>query len=164
MATYNIYLQLDDKQLELPIEDNYNENLVIPPRCKIMRQVKLANIKEDSDILSKQIKPGVFCANTLVSPEAQYVKFINVNSNANVIPHDFVPQIIPAKNFTTQCVNKEHVNDDSRIKRLLNEINLKSVPSEIKEKLSTLCEKYNDIFALSGEPLSTNNFYRQTIY
>lgn len=163
LKTWLLTFELDNQLFELPIEDKYNGNLVIPPRCQIIKQVNFVNINENSVILSKQIKPGVFCANTLINPETQYVKFVNVNNHAEIIPLDFNPEIIPANNFVTISTDKLQGKDDRRLENLLSEIETQNLGKEIETKLISLCKKYNDVFALSDEPLSVNNFYKQTI-
>lgn len=165
LKTWLITFEIGRKRFEVPIEDKFNGNIVIPPRCQVIKKLKLSHVKEDSVILSKQIRPGVFCANTIVGPEAQYVKFVNVNNNAEVIPHNFdVLKIVPIRNYSTLPLDKHENNDNDRVQQLMNELNLQSSLPEVKRKLGDLCAKFNDIFALKNDTLTANNFYKQKIH
>lgn len=141
LKSWLLTFEFNNQIFELPIEDKFNGNLVIPPRCQIIKQVNFVNIKENSVILSKQIKPGVFCANTLINPEVQYVKFVNINNQAETIPVDFDPEIVPANNFVTIPTDKLQQMDGKRLENLLSEIKTQNLGQEIETKLINLCKK-----------------------
>lgn len=107
LRTWLLTFEYNNEKLEIPIQDKYEENFIIPPRCQIKKQIKLIKVTEESVILSKEIKSGVFYSNALVGPEKQYVNIMNVNDNYEKISlNDVLTNIdvVPANKF--EKVNK----------------------------------------------------------
>lgn len=144
--------------VSVPIEDNIDNSILIPARCEVIRKIPNFCVTRDSVVLSQEILPGVFCANTIVSPNAPYVKIINTTRKQIAITN-FRPKIDPLENYNktnTQCNNKKFQND-GRLRKILSEINMDQVPTYLKPQLVELINKFPDIFCLPGETLSTNN-------
>ena len=57
----------------------------------------------------------------------------------------------------------DEVHEHDRNKKLLDELTLPNIAEEVKQKLTKLCEKYNNIFSLKDDKLTCNNFYKQHI-
>lgn len=137
--------------------------MVIPPRCQVIKKINLVHIKEDSVLISQEIKPGVFLGNCVITPNLQFVNILNTKSNPEYIDLNIKPKTIPLSEFreikTQKCEQTQTRNN-----KLFNELNISNIDdNKISTKIPDLCSKYNDIFALKGEALSANNFYRQTI-
>lgn len=169
LKTWLLTFELNQEKFEIPIQDKFKENFIIPPRCQIIKQIKLINITEDSVILSHELKPGVFYSNALVNKDSQYVNIMNVNNSYETVSLNDVSsnlKILAASKFDEVQVNttkQKQKRDKERITKMKNEISTNNVPSEARSELINLCEKYNDIFALENDTLSANNFYKQTI-
>lgn len=152
-----------NEHFEIPIEDKFQDHLVIPPRCQVIKQIFIPEIKEDSVVIADQIKPGVFIGNSVINNKIQFINVLNVNSSTRTIPHTFKPKIVPLKDYLLVNPNKQK-ETSTRSHQLIDELNLSTIPDEgIKSKLKQLCLDFNDIFALKDEPLSANNFYKQTL-
>lgn len=69
------------------------------------------------------------------------------------------------KNFLKlDSTKKEGVsNKNKRINEILTNIKIENIPTEARKPLSNLIRNFEDIFCLSDEHLSNNNFYSQNI-
>lgn len=150
----------DGEDFEIPIEDRMNGEFVLPPRCEVYRQIHVA-ADRDFVMPSLQIKPGIFCANSIINASNQIVKLINTTDEVVKIDSKFYDSIIPLENFHIFTLGQTDKID--RNEKLEKELNLSNTPEECKPQLVNLCRKYNDIFALKSDALSFNNFYEQRI-
>lgn len=106
---------------QLPIYDNLNGSIVIPARSEVIRH--LSNLKTDSDVVieATQIKPGVFCASTIVNKHSPCIRFINVTEE-DIVINNFNPKTLSLDDFDifniTTNVNQE------RFKQLQEELSL----------------------------------------
>lgn len=150
------------QNVEIPIEDNFEDKIIIPPRCQIVKQVKLDGLSEDSVIIGDQIGPGIFYSNTIVSPSAKFVQIINTNEQPVTIFNNLKPKVLPLRKFDFKAQGKQSKHNKQRLEKLEKEIKLNYYP-EAEDKLRELCFKYNDIFSLEGDTLTANNFYKQKI-
>lgn len=155
-------INIENHIATIPIEDNTNNAFTIPARCEVIRNIPNFSIVEDSVVLSQEIQPGVFCGNTIVSPTSKCIKFINTTEN-QVIIRNFKPKIEALKMYKITENNTTNLNNNVRLEQLKSQISLKHVPIFAKNKLTNLIKKYQDVFCLSNEHLSTNNFYEQNI-
>lgn len=148
---------------ELMIEDNFNGELLIPSRCEVYRRLDIKNLNSEFVLSATEIKPGVFCSNTIIGPTNSIVKFINTTNKPVKIPKTCPNTITPLSEYEifTFNNNKQEERNDCLFKEL--NINEKTIDSQAKEKLIKLCAKYNDIFALQTDTLTCNNFYKQQI-
>lgn len=155
----------DNHTISIPIEDTLNKRIILPPRCEVVRRIPNLHIKEDMIVFSEEIQPGVFCANTIISPTNTVVKFINT-TDSQVLLSKFIPATDKLKNYTKFPLGCEiHPNvEQKRRQKLLSEINFSNTPSYIRKPLQKLIEQNSDIFCTSEEKLTTNNFYTQNIH
>lgn len=149
------------EEIQIPIEDNLNGEFVIPPRCEVLKRIHTEEFDDDQVLISKEISPGIFCANTLINKDNKIVKLINTNNKFVKIQKNFPKKLIPLKRYDIYYYDK--LNDENRTSKLLKELKTDHIPNTYKEKLIKLCSKYNDVFALKGDTLTCNNFYKQRI-
>ena len=143
-----------------PIEDN---SLLIPARSEIIHKIDLKNLKVDSVVHAQEITTGIFCANTIVSKNNSCIKFINTTEKDTIINTKFFkPTIEPINNFEIYKV-AETKRNMHRVKEIISKINLKNYPDIISQEISKLVNKFSDLFCLNEDPITTNNFYKQTI-
>lgn len=152
----------NNAEVNVMIEDNFNEGIIVPERCEVIRRIPNVQVAEDSVVCSQEIQNGVFCGNTLVSPNATYVKFINTTSKP-VLIHNFKPVIKPLNQFIIASIQKGENDTNKRIDKIKNKIKISEIPSFVRTKFEKVLEEFNDIFALDTDNLTTNNFYEQSI-
>ena len=58
--------------------------------------------------------------------------------------------------------NIHNTNPKNRSEKVLSKLK-KNFPEQFKKQLTELCTEYSDVFGLETEPISTNNFYKQTL-
>lgn len=150
--------------MSLPIEDKAGNAFTIPARCEVVRNVPNFLITEDSLVSSKEIQPGIFCGNTMVSPTSKFIKFINTTENQVVI-RNFQPKVESLKFYDTYVYKQTCQSGDKnkRYQKLISQISSQDVPNFAKGKLMDLIKEHQDIFCLPDDHLSTNNFYTQNI-
>lgn len=164
LKSWLLTFSVNNEIFEIPIEDKFKDELVIPPRSQVVKKMTIPGIKKDSVILADQIKPGLFIGNSIVNSKEQYINILNVKPTAETIPQNYKPKMIPLEKFIFKNTQETEIKNLIRNEKLLKELNVSNIADEeIKEKLRQLCSNYNDIFAMSDEPLSVNNFYKQTI-
>lgn len=159
--TWFLTIVYNGETIEVPIEDNLDGDFILPPRCEVFRQVYTENIEDNYVLLSQEITPGVYCANSIVNSKNHYIKFINTNNTPTRINKNFKRKYVSLRSFDVYNFNK--IKKLNRNEKLINELNLEQTPETHKEKLINLCTKFNDVFALQGDKLSSNNFYKQKI-
>lgn len=163
---YNTWLlnfTINKYPVSIPIEDTVNENYIIPQRCEVVRKISNLDIKEDMVVFSQEITPGVFCGNTIISPINTYVKIMNTtNQPINISKLNLKPEMEPLSNYKTLNVTRTNKNK-IRTEQIIKEIDMNNVPIFAKDKLENLIANYSDIFALTDEPPTVNNFYKQSI-
>lgn len=153
----------NNHSIELPIQDSLDNGFILPTRCEIIRNISKLNITEEMVVLSEEIQPGVFCGNTIISPEKPYVKFVNT-TNQPVHITNFTPKIEPLRCYNiVKTENKINYNQKVRIKKLIDKINGSKIPEYAKDEFYKLISKFSDVFCLPEETLATNNFYSQNI-
>lgn len=159
-----LHVNINNEIINVPITNNINGNMVIPPRCQILKQISYCNLIEDSVTFANEIQPGVMYANSIINKNNPYLKIINTTDENIYIPVDFTPEYVPLSNFNIYHINNNQTTCNmARNRKLFQQLNLNNVLSDHQTKLFQLCSKYNDIFALDGDILSENNFYKQTI-
>lgn len=154
----------NNHSIEVPIQDSFDSGFILPNRCEMIKNVNKLNITEEMVVLSEEIQPGIFCGNTIISPEKPYVKFINTTDKPVHIK-DFSPKMEPLRIY--QIVkpnnNKTETTNNLRLNKIIDKINIANIPEYAKDELYKLIAKFQDVFCLPNEKLSTNNFYSQNI-
>ena len=75
-------------------------------------------------------------------------------------------ETVPLKNYIV-CPIINHVSENyrtGRFERLLKNLNLDGLDDENKKELVSILRKYQSVFQVDGENLTTNNFYKQNVY
>lgn len=145
--------------IQLPIYDNLNGSFVIPARSEVIRHLSGINTVPDMVVESAQIKPGVFCANTIVNKNSPCIRFINATEQ-DVVISNFKPKLLPLSDFHILEITP---NKNERNKLLQEELRMNNVPHYVRERLLNLCNEFSDIFSLKNDFLTCNNFYNQEI-
>lgn len=155
-----LYLNLSNLSFEIPI---YNKTMrhIIPPRCESIRKINI-NISEPSVVLQQQIDNGLFIANSIIDPHSCYIRVLNTTDKPIATDLNNL-QIKPLSEFSQ--INTDIQNnpfDASRINKLVELIH-KTHSGKHLSKLTTLITEYADIFSVSGDIPTTNNFYEQKL-
>lgn len=146
-----------DREVDIPLLDDDEFDLVLPPRSEVIRSIK-TNITEDSVVFSKEIEQGVFIANSIIEPKNSFIKIINTTPCTKILKNlSFHSE--PLNNFYTFIVKD---TPPERTQKLLDILKDK-FPKQAPKKLSKLCSDFADIFALEDDPITVNNFYEQKL-
>jgi len=160
--TFTITLTTTQGDITIPMRDYFMKNINIPPRCEIIQAISL-DIEEDSVILNEEIMQGVIVANTIVpSHGIAHIKILNTHNHPVTI-NNFSPKIHPLNKYKILKIQKIINKSSSRKTEILKKLNLHGLDNTAKQSIVEICKKYQDIFHLENEPLSTNNFYTQSI-
>ena len=155
---------VNQQQISIPIEDNFQKMLFLPSRHEVTRYVPGLNLKEDMVVCSQEIQPGIFCGNTIVSKQEPIFKLINTTDESVYITYaNFRPKMEPLKNFHISNPRKFKKRTSERVSNILKETNMQSIPIHAREEVEKLITDYEDIFCLPEESLTMNNFYTQNI-
>ena len=159
-STWMLQFRNGNDIIEHPVDDSINGIIEIPPRSEVIRKLTLKPITEDSVIFSKEIKPGVFIGNTIISNTDPNIKLINTTeSTAFINTGTIKPQIEPLKYYEIFLANNH--NTPERTKIIQDMVHIERVPGIAKRNLTNLIAEFSDIFCLENEPITTNNFYKQ---
>lgn len=156
-------LHIGTANASLPIVDNLHGKFIIPPRCEIIKQVRIPTIPEPMVAVAQEITPGIFYANSIIDKDNTYLKFLNTTESNAVIPINFMPKLEPLKNFQSVS-DSNNQNTKDRNKQLLSELNIQHPDPIVKSNLEHLCTEFSDIFSLNNDMLTCNNFYEQQIF
>lgn len=161
----NRMLSVRLKNREFAIPFCNKKKIYLPARCRVNRQLAL---NDDHDlILNSEVAPGVFVANTAVSPETRIVSFLNTNDHP-VTLDDPVFRTTSTKNYHVFSIKTDKDSDNAdtisadRLKRLL-EIVRKNTPTKYQNGLAKLCTEYADVFSLQDEKVTTTDIYEQKL-
>lgn len=110
--------------VSVPIEDKLNNSILIPARCEVIRKLPNFSVTTDSVVLSEEIIPGVFCGNTIVSPNTPFVKIINT-TNKQVAITNFKPKVDSLNEYN--CIKSRNSRNKShekiRVEKFFSETN-----------------------------------------
>lgn len=157
---WTMTLNMGSEYVELPIYNSPGEDtLIVPPRCEVVRKVtSLEYAKESLVILNKEVSPGVFIASAIVSNSSPFVKILNTTLESVIIKNTD----IETDNLNNYAIYNIETKKGDREATLLQELN-QEIPEIAKDETISLCKEFADIFALSFDKLSTNNFYKQKL-
>lgn len=150
----------------LPIHDNtYKINVIkIPPITEIIIPFKL-DLEEDAVICNREIAHGIFLANVIIPKYGnQHVRLLNVLDKTTIL-RNLKIETTPLKDYNIYKSSNSNCTKytEERFEKLLNELNLDNTDGKARGELAEILKKYQSIFHLDGEKLSTNNFYNQEI-
>lgn len=162
--TWLLTFNLGNVQISVPIEDNINNGFILPNRGEVVRKIPNLSISEDMVVHSQEILPGIFCGNTIISPDMPYVKFINTTNDPVYISNSkFKPILEPLQDYCIMKFSENKQDTSTRIQEILKEVDVCNLSDSSREEFIKLITKYADIFCLQTEKLTTNNFYSQNI-
>lgn len=163
--TWLLHFNLGNVQISIPIEDTIHDGFTLPNRSEVVRKISDLRICEDMVVLSQEILPGVFCGNTIISPNMPFIKFINTtDSPVHVANNTFKPILEPLKDYCVMAFTKDNQKKEDRIQEILRELDVNNLPSKARLDFINLIKNYADIFCLISEKLTVNNFYTQNIF
>lgn len=157
-----LIFNIGQAQIAVPIEDNLNQGFMLPNRSEVIRKISNIRITEDMVVHSQEISPGIFCGNTIISPDKPFVKFINTTNYPVYIPN-FKPKLEPLRSYTIMKYSNNTQETSLKIQEILKEIDISKIPNKSQNEFVKLLSNYADIFCLPTEKLTTNNFYSQNI-
>ena len=64
-------------------------------------------------MLSQEIAPGIFCANSIINIKRPFVKFINTTEHVFVLPKSFLPIFELLKNFYYVSIKETNNNTNN---------------------------------------------------
>lgn len=139
-----------------------NDTTALPARCECYRTFKIENYTEPCLIPSQEISSGILIANTIVFEENPVIKVLNTNNEMKTINNKIKNgHSLSEYNIYTTAKIKSVICHESRWEKLRK--SFEKTPKHAKCELLELCKKYADIFALTDDPLTTNNFYTQKL-
>lgn len=168
---YKCIIDFNEKKLQINLSNHAHEVIefiqnpeqfftyVIPARSQVIRYLP-QKIAEPTVVHKQQIADGVFIANTLITPQSQFISILNIN---------MTPQSINLANVDLKTSSLNDYDIVSKATKSLDRINKiksiveKNIPEYARKSMLPLIEEYSDVFALSDEKLSTNNFYKAKI-
>ena len=75
-------LTFNQQEIVIQIEDNFKQTLYLPARHEVTRYVPTPKFNEDMVVHAEEIQPGIFCGNTIISPNQIFYKFINTTNES----------------------------------------------------------------------------------
>lgn len=165
--TFTITLTLGNEEITVPMKSWINKNycMKVERRSESIHPKNL-DICEDSIILNKEIKSGIFVSNTIVPGKGNHhVKILNTTDNDIILENiDF--EIEPLRNYTiVQSTHRPRETNFSkdRFSKLIDTIKMDVKDEKARTELIQIFKDYEDIFHLKGETLTSNNFYTQNL-
>lgn len=120
---------VNNEEITIPIYDNLNNGFILPKRSEVVRRIINIPCTYDMVVHSQEILPGVFCGNTIISPNNPYVKFINTTENpVHILYSQFHPTITSLNDYHIMKCNVS--NKKNRRQIILNQINFDGIPLE----------------------------------
>ena len=134
--------------------------LTLPARSEALRKVTFSSKDEFILVPNQQIAENIFIAQTIVSRNNPNVMILNNQTN-DVLLRNVKIRTESLENydiFEVNCETKKGTHDSQILQKLQ-----KNFPKFIEHEMSTLCQKYTDIFALETDMITSNNFYEQKL-
>lgn len=156
-----VILSTGKATISLPIHMN-KSFLDIPPRCESIHYIA-TDIQDECLVCASVISDGIFLASSLVKPTCGRIpiKILNTTEE-NFIISEIKPVIHSLSDYNLCSFTKTEKNAN-RVKRLFSSLQLKHLNEEEQVSVENLCAKYNDIFYLPGDSLTTTDIYKHSI-
>lgn len=116
--------------------------------------------KNDVVVENKELANGIFLGNSIEKPMNGFIKLAIINANENdfTLNKSNINACINALSNYDIITDKICPNEDSnRRKTLANLINLSHCNTEERDKILKICLKFNKVFHLKGDKLSSTN-------
>lgn len=145
-------VNVQNLKIEIPFNSPEMSLMCVPARTEMTMYLDV-RVKQPQVILSEQIKPHVFIANSIVNPTNGKipVKILNV-SRKPVFLNELKLKMETLDEYEIIQLEAFQGNPD-RAKKLLNELKLDHLDGEEKSTIKRICLKYNDIFCLKNDKL-----------
>lgn len=159
--TYTITFSTKYDEVTIPMNTKplTSSYVNIAARAEVIIPIDLVR-EEDSLILSKEIRRGVFVGNTIIPAKGVcHVKILNTNDRPVKLKH-FDAEIKPLKDYRILEATSQ---GPDRLQRLLDGIKTDVKDKKARDSLMKVIAEYQDVFHLEGEKLTVNNFYKQKI-
>lgn len=164
---YVLTFNISGETMVIPIHDNTFEfnKVRIPQRSEMILPFKIV-LEEDAVILNREIIKGVYLANAIIPKNGhQHIKLLNATDKIVTIENLKV-ETVPLEGYNVCSINNS-IGDNKYTKerfiKLLDKFNFDDLDDKSKKELISILKKYQSIFHIDDEDLTTNNFYRQTI-
>lgn len=157
-------LELMHKNSKITIPFNHNTfaMLTIPARTEVLTSVA-TEAKDECVILNKQISPFVFVANSIATPIEGRIPVRVLNMlNKPVTINSLHVDTKPLKDYNAIDITTPK-NEQNRIDKLFEELKLDHLQPDERKIISDICKKYNDIFCLKNDQLTTTRIYKPSI-
>lgn len=143
----------------LSINRNTIDTVTIPARSETTEHFHI-----DSQVPclvdNTEISPGVFIARTIVHPNQAYIRVINTCETPQIISRHLSSNE-PLDHYSIYSLMKVHMNPE-REEEVIRIITPK-IPPQFRALLIPLIRQFADIFALTTDVMTTNNFYEQKL-
>lgn len=145
----------------LPITKQ-SRSLTIPARSESIHFIETEKT-EECVICASDLGKGIFMASTLVTPMDGRVpvRILNTTDKDCTIS-ELKPIIHLASDYNICKFEKSKKNAD-RVKKLFTKLDLDHLNLEERSTIKSVCAKYNDIFYLEGDKLTTTKLYEHSI-
>lgn len=159
---FSLSFWINKQQLILPLESNFNECTIIPPRSEI---VKYFWVDDECDcvVLSSEITEGVFTAGIIARPVSHIIAVRILNTKDEEIKiKNFRPVTLKLTDFESYKFDKNEISLD-RVNKVVDLINVENLNKEERNSIHRICAKYADIFLLENDPVTVTNIIKEII-
>lgn len=160
-----LHFDLGNVSVSVPIEDNFQNGFILPQRSETIRRLTNKTYKSEMVVHAKEIQSGIFLGNAIISGKEPMAKFMNTTNKPVFISYNQINPITePLDNYYVLKNNQTTSYKNIRKENIWNEIDSANIPNFIQKDFKQLISNYSDVFCLSEDALSTNNFYYQDIH
>lgn len=163
---YDLWLlniSISNEVFTIPIEDNVDGKFIIPGRCEMVKRIDVPDNEEDELLVcSQEVQHGIFIGNSIINKKNPYVKFINT-LNEHVVVKPFKPTLEQLSCYKIMNVSNSNIKHSNRIEELITKVKIGNISHKTQKNLYKLMMNYNDVFHISEDRLTANNFYEQSI-
>lgn len=159
--TFTIRAHSDNIVIKILGEPKEN-TAALPARCECFRVFHIENFTGPCIIPNQEIAPGVLIPNTIIFEQNPTIRVLNTNINMTTVPNNIekTEPLAEYDIYTTKS-NKNSTFDHDRWRKISEHFS--KTPKHVRNELLDLCKNYTDVFALSDDPMTVNNFYEQKL-
>lgn len=146
--------------VSIPILNHFSH--LIPPRCEVIKYIPTLS-GDDRVCLSKELQKGVFIGSLIAKPHNGRIPVRILNTTDSEVCLDLTDlETFSLNDFEVCNFEKEDISV-SRVKTLLELLNLSELNLEERRSIESICAKYADVFHLPGDKLSCTNLMTHSI-
>ena len=147
---------------------NEPKTVIIPPRTeKVIKYGPVDILEESLATLQNDLPNGLFISTALVKPQNGfvYLSILNISEDPIPLPNNFFVAFAPLSNYNVYFFNETCVKEvvENRLENLTNQIEVSHLNTEEKSSILSICRKYNKLFHLEGDLLTTTTATKHTI-